>query len=288
MISGNCQWEDEVARLLRASNNWRSNLRTGHLSVSDAWYALNRIINRAVEYSIMATYLSKADCEKIMRPFLNAGLSASGVVRTMPRAVVWGPMRYQGLGICHLYTTQGVEHLLAILRHATHPTLSGQLLRTTIEEMQLEIGLPRSFLFTHKLSTDLLPLDHGLWRRGSFCPTLGSLCSILSQSLNLRLRQIVFSRKGFSPTATEASSYETWTTVAYICTHSEYPTCAQVMADDSRLKQRKFTSTGPANPPSRGHGLTDPSSQSVPSRRSALTKHFLRSTDFQVLVYPLG
>jgi hypothetical protein len=95
---------------------------------------------------MMATYISKADCEKIMRPFLNAGLSALGVVRTMPRAVVWGPMRYQGLGIRHLYTTQGVEHLLAILRHATHTTLSGKMLRTTIEEMQLEIGLPRSFL----------------------------------------------------------------------------------------------------------------------------------------------
>jgi hypothetical protein len=88
MIAGNCQWEDEVARLLRASNNCRSNLRTGHLSVSDAWYALNHTINRTVEYSMMATYISKADCEKIMRPFLNAGLSASGVVRTMPRAVV--------------------------------------------------------------------------------------------------------------------------------------------------------------------------------------------------------
>jgi hypothetical protein len=49
MIAGNFQWEDEVARLLRASNNWRSNLRTGHLSVSDAWYALNHTINRTVE-----------------------------------------------------------------------------------------------------------------------------------------------------------------------------------------------------------------------------------------------
>jgi hypothetical protein len=64
----------------------------------------------------------------------------------MPRAVVWGPVRYQGLGIRHLYTTQGIEHLLAILRHATRPTLTGKLLRTTIEEMHLEIGVSESFL----------------------------------------------------------------------------------------------------------------------------------------------
>jgi hypothetical protein len=46
----------------------------------------------------------------------------------------------------HLYTTQGVKHLLSILRHATRPTLTGKLIRTTIEEMQLEIGVSEYFL----------------------------------------------------------------------------------------------------------------------------------------------
>jgi hypothetical protein len=95
---------------------------------------------------MMATYLTKVECKKIMRPFLNAGLSASGVIKTMPHAMVWGPVRYQGLGIRHLYITQGTKHLLAILRHATRPTLTGKLPQTTIKEMQLEIGVPKSFL----------------------------------------------------------------------------------------------------------------------------------------------
>ena len=75
---------------------------------------------------MMAMYLSKDQCKKIIRPFLNAGLSASGICSKMPQPVVWGPLRYQGLGIHHLWTTtQGVEHLLAVLRHMTHPTLTG-------------------------------------------------------------------------------------------------------------------------------------------------------------------
>jgi hypothetical protein len=146
MIAGDCQWTDEVARLLKASVAWRANLRSGHLSATDAWYALYHTINRTIQYPMMATYLTKVECEKIMCPFLNAGLSASGVVWTMLRAVVWGPVRYQGLGIRHLYTTQGIEHLLAILRHATIPTLTGKLLQTTIEEMQLEIGVSEFIL----------------------------------------------------------------------------------------------------------------------------------------------
>jgi hypothetical protein len=43
-------------------------------------------------------------------------------------------------------TFQGVEHLLAILRHSTRKTLTGQLLRTSMKEMLLETGLPQSFL----------------------------------------------------------------------------------------------------------------------------------------------
>ena len=96
---------------------------------------------KTVEYPMMATYLSKDQCETIMRPFLNAGLSASSICSKMPRPVIWGPLRYQGLGIHHLWMTQGVEHLLAMLRHASRQTLTGQLLWTTMEEVQLEIGV---------------------------------------------------------------------------------------------------------------------------------------------------
>jgi hypothetical protein len=125
---------------------WKAQVQAGHLYQSDAWFALNCTIDKTVEHPMMATYLQKKQCKEIMRPFLNAGLSASGACSKMPRAIVWGPTRHQGSGICHLWTTQGVEHLLAILRHATCPALTGQLLRTTVEELQLELGVSALFL----------------------------------------------------------------------------------------------------------------------------------------------
>jgi hypothetical protein len=42
--------------------------------------------------------------------------------------------------------TQGVEHLVAILRHATRPMLTVQLIRTSMDDMQLKIGVSSSFL----------------------------------------------------------------------------------------------------------------------------------------------
>jgi hypothetical protein len=92
MITGDCQRDDEVARLLKASIHQLvgKNLGAGHLSTTDPWYALNHTINRTVEYPMRATYLKKAQCETIMQPFLNAGLSVSGGVGSMPRTVAWG------------------------------------------------------------------------------------------------------------------------------------------------------------------------------------------------------
>ena len=126
MISRDCSWTAKASRLLQASILWQAHIKAGHLSYSDAWYALVHTIMKTVEYPMMAMYLSKDQCKKIMRSFLNAGLSASGICSKMPQPVVWGPLRYQGLGIYHLWTTtQGVKHLLAVLRHMTHPTLTG-------------------------------------------------------------------------------------------------------------------------------------------------------------------
>jgi hypothetical protein len=119
---------------------------------------------------MMASYLTKVECEKIIRPFLNAGLSASGVVRTMPRTVVWGPVCYQGLGIRHLYTTQGIGHLLAILRHATRPTLTG---KSSFEPLSRKCSwklvFPNHFFPTPLLTTESSSQDPGSQLLGSSC-----------------------------------------------------------------------------------------------------------------------
>lgn len=99
MMAGDGNWNAEVAFLQKASVEWRVNLQASHLSQANAWYTLTHMINCMIEYPMMATSLTKAQCKMIMTPFINAGLSASGIVCSIPRAVVWGPFRYQGLDL---------------------------------------------------------------------------------------------------------------------------------------------------------------------------------------------
>jgi hypothetical protein len=76
-----------------------------------------------------------------MAPLLAQGLPRIGVVRSLKRDVVYGPVRYHGLGISCLFTFQMTEHIVRILKYGTATNhLTGQLIRHTLEATKLEIG----------------------------------------------------------------------------------------------------------------------------------------------------
>ena len=82
-----------------------------------------------------------------MAPLLGAALPASGINRHFPQDIVYGPKLYGGLGIPNLYHTQGVDHIDRIHSYGICQDITGQLLRTTMEALKLEIGLPGYLLF---------------------------------------------------------------------------------------------------------------------------------------------
>ena len=80
---------------------------------------------KTLEYPLMATILSKSQCDKIMAPILDAGLAALGINRRMTQAVVYGPKQYQGVGIPDLWTLQGILKLWLAIAHGDAPTITG-------------------------------------------------------------------------------------------------------------------------------------------------------------------
>ena len=78
-----------------------------------------------VEYPLMATTLSRPQLDKIMVPVLHGGLPQSSVQCNMPRAIVYGSLNVQGLDVNHPYSSQTIQHLQTIMRHATRPTITG-------------------------------------------------------------------------------------------------------------------------------------------------------------------
>ena len=98
-------------------------------------------IMKSIQYPLPATTLTVKQCSSIMAPLLAQGLSGIGVVRTLPRVIVYGPVRLQGLGIPCLFTYQMVDHIQRVLKFCqAKEHLTGQLLRQSLEATKLEIS----------------------------------------------------------------------------------------------------------------------------------------------------
>jgi hypothetical protein len=121
-------------------DTWVDQMRRGKLSKTDVWTALQSTIWRTISYPLPALNLSKKQCKDIMRPLLLYCLPSLGICRNFPRALIFGPMEYSGLGFKHLFTDQEIARLQEIVTHTSTSTMTGNLYRLSLELLILELG----------------------------------------------------------------------------------------------------------------------------------------------------
>ena len=149
----------QMAELLIKTHRWADRVRVGRLTHAEAWFSLTLCMMKTLEYPLMATSLTQKQCDQIMQPVLDAGLKALGISRTLNRDVVYGPKRYQGLGIPDLWLTQGILKLWIVIAHGDAATITGSSLRAVLALHTLELGLPGSFLLHDYNTSQHLPTD---------------------------------------------------------------------------------------------------------------------------------
>ena len=140
--------KDEILHLRKKADAFAESMRTGYLSKNDAWFALTATIMKTMEHPMTATALSEAEWEHVMAPILRAGLPRSGIDRSFPRAVLFGPTILQGMGIMHPWHHQAITHLVTCLQQTVIGGVTGSLISASMEQLRLEVGLP-GFLTGH-------------------------------------------------------------------------------------------------------------------------------------------
>ena len=106
-----------------------------------------------------------------MKPILDAGLTALGLNCKMTRAVVFGPKRYQGIGIPELWTLQGILKLWLAVAHGDAPTITGCSLRALLLFHTIELGLPGPFFQQDYTTFSHLATQSWLKHLWEFCVT---------------------------------------------------------------------------------------------------------------------
>jgi hypothetical protein len=134
---------EQIAQLRQKTEDFADSMRTGYLSKNDAWYAINTTIMKTLEYPMTATTIGEKDWESIMVPLLKAGLPRAGISSKFPRDILYGPTTVQGFGVLHPWYHQQLKHLIVLLEHTEHHSMTGQLLKTSFEQLRLETGTSR-------------------------------------------------------------------------------------------------------------------------------------------------
>jgi hypothetical protein len=83
-----------------------------------------------------------------MSTLLTTFLSKAGYNRNFPRKALHGPPSLMGGGAHHIYTTMVAKHAQEMMTEAPHNSPTCQLIRTSIEQAKLELGL-EGRLFDH-------------------------------------------------------------------------------------------------------------------------------------------
>ena len=135
----------QIKHMRKIAEVWYEKVRVGHLSRYDAWLALNSTVMKTLQYPLLALTLDEDECNKIMSPILMGGLPKLGVTKSMAHALVYAPLKYQGLELHNLYTTLGLSHITGLLNHIWQRTATGKLLLTSLEYAKIELGIRGSY-----------------------------------------------------------------------------------------------------------------------------------------------
>jgi ribonuclease HI len=145
-IAADGNWDKQVESLIAKSAKWADQIRTGHLSHQEVWIALGSTIWKTLTYPCDATALTEQECNRIMRPALMQALQSMGICRNFPRSLVFAPTSHLGLGISNIHTVQEIRRLKNIISHTANASMTGDLFRSSLEALILEVGIGEDVL----------------------------------------------------------------------------------------------------------------------------------------------
>jgi hypothetical protein len=145
-ITSDGSQDGEASYLMTKVQQWVSRFRANHLSHVDTWYAFNNTIMKTLEYPMIAILLSRKQWDKLISPLFAAILPKAKISRHCPWKVLFVPLSRQGLGLIHPHDRQHLSQIQTIFRHSDRhsdrhsPTR--QLICASLEQLQLELGIP--------------------------------------------------------------------------------------------------------------------------------------------------
>ena len=150
-ISIDGTWKVEYNNWLEKSRKFANLVRMAKFNRYCALRIFSFIWTAKVRYPMSIIGFTRKQCDKIESPVVAACLSASGISRTFPRAVVFAPYELGGLGWESFHTIQTQEMLKIITKHVKMNDDVGKLILVSLQHAQLTAGTIQPILEPDKL-----------------------------------------------------------------------------------------------------------------------------------------
>ena len=140
--------DTEFAHRLEQSKSLAGQLSNSAATTQDAYMIYTFRYCPAVFYCIPISCFTKAQCEKIQAPFMNALLPKLRMNRHIKRDIVWGPKKYGGLELSHMATEQIARTMQSLIGHVRKASPTGLTFVITCKAYQLYLGTAQQFFYT--------------------------------------------------------------------------------------------------------------------------------------------
>jgi len=121
---------------------WVAKIRQSKMSPGTAWAAMATRIVKSIEWPLVACTLSEKQLRYVISPLIRWGLRSIGVNARLNRDILFGSNKLLGLGFRCPFTSMGIARLQHLVSHCHKKELTGDLLRVSLQCLQLETGLP--------------------------------------------------------------------------------------------------------------------------------------------------
>ena len=138
--------DDEYDFRLKQAKGLATKISTSPFTRTDAEIIYNERWIPSIGYCLPVTQFTHDQCNKIMVPFYASLLPKMGFNRHIPLAIRYGPKKYNGKGLTHLYTHQFLQHLIRFIGNLRCNDRVGLISRIQMDKYQLYVGSQQHFL----------------------------------------------------------------------------------------------------------------------------------------------
>ena len=119
---------DALVNVTKICQEYSTQMNNAKCNKTSCLNAFNTTFIPTLSYIMSATQFTKQQWNKAVRPAIRMIFNAAGMAKNIAHAILYEPLKYQGIGVKNPYFLQGIIHIIAFLNEAACNSSTGELL----------------------------------------------------------------------------------------------------------------------------------------------------------------